>query len=63
MKNDKYYRQKREKIKDKKRNMKNLSFESTEHRKSHIEDLKREYRSERRSEKQDVKKFIDDELE
>jgi len=63
MKNDKYYRQKREAIKDKKRDMKNLSFESTRHRKAHLEDLKREYRSEKRSEKQDVKKFIDSELE
>lgn len=62
MKSEKEFKNKRLKVKKKKREMKYMSFESTNERKRFKKDLEREYRSLKRSEKQEVDKFIEDEI-
>ena len=63
MENEKYYKNKRDKIKEKSREAKDFKFLSTKERKKFKDGLKVEYRSLKRQEKQDVRKFIDNELE
>lgn len=62
MENEKFYKNRRDKVKEENRNSKDKSFKSTKERKKFKEGLKREYRALKRSEKQDVKKFIDNQI-
>lgn len=63
MENEKYYKNKRIKVKEEKENMKDFEFRSTKERKKFKEGLKKEYRTLKRQEKQDVRRFIEDELD
>lgn len=63
MENERFYKNKRDKIKEENRNSKDKSFKSVKERKKFKEGLKREYRALKRSEKQDVKNYIKKELE
>jgi hypothetical protein len=63
MENEKYYKNKRDKVKEKNRESKDFDFNSSKERKKFKEGLKAEYRSLKRQEKQDIQKFIDDEID
>ena len=63
MEKEKYYKNKRDKVKEQNRESKDFKFKSTKERKNFKDGLKTEYRSIKRSEKQDVRKYIDDELD
>ena len=57
-----YFKRKRRDLKSRKRELKDIEFDSSKQRKSAKDDIKREYRSDKRSEKQEVQKQIEDDL-
>ena len=63
MKDENFYKRKREDVKRRKRELNETDFKSSKERKKHKDDLKREYRALKRSEKDIVKKEIDKEID
>ncbi len=61
METDDFYKAKRKEIKEKKRALKNVHFESSNERKSAVESIKREYRANKRSERAAIKRNLKDE--
>ena len=58
---DDFYKAKRNEIKEKKRALKKVHFESTNERKNAVNDIKREYRANKRSERAAIKRNLKDE--
>jgi len=62
MKDENFYRRKREDVRRRKRELEKIEFKSSDERKKRKDDLKREYRALKQSERDTIKKEIEKEI-